>query len=271
MPAELTIVGIGLIGGSFALAARADFERIVGLDPDAEHTAFAEKQGIIDSAVVRVPPKTDAVLLACPSDHIAAWIIELADHSATVFDTGSVKGAILDEVRASLGSIPDNFVPSHPIAGLERSGPMAASGTLFVDRSVILTPVDSTDARRQADVSRWWQATGARVEVMEPDEHDRIYARTSHLPHLLAFAYLLGIDGRDLLHTGGGFRDFSRIGGSDPDMWSGVFARNKAPLLEALEDFEVNLAEFRTALETDDMDGCRALISKARARREALK
>jgi prephenate dehydrogenase len=267
---ELTIVGIGMIGGSFALASRAGFERILGLDPDAEHAAFAEAQGIIDAAVDRVPPATDAILLSCPSDRIASWIIDLADHPATVFDTGSVKGAILSEVQASLGRIPDNFVATHPIAGLERSGPQAANGSLFVDRSVIVTPVESTDERRRADVARWWQATGARVEVMEPGEHDRVYARTSHLPHLLAFAYLLGIDEQDLLHCGGGFRDFSRIGASDPDMWSGIFARNQLPLLEALGAFEANLAEFRTALESGDIDTCRALISKARACREAL-
>jgi len=267
---ELTIVGLGMIGASFALASRTQFERITGLDPNPQHLAFAQANGLIDAAVTRVPAETDAVLLACPSDRIAGWIIDLAEYSATVFDSGSVKGAILSEVSAALGDVPTNFVASHPIAGLERSGPMAAQPGLFKNRTVIITPTDATDADRQADVGRWWQATGAQIEVMDPAEHDRVYARTSHLPHLLAFAYLLGIDATDLAHTGGGFRDFSRIGGSDPDMWSGIFDRNQSALLESLQDFETHLAEFRAAIEAGDVDRCHALIAQARVRREAL-
>jgi 3-phosphoshikimate 1-carboxyvinyltransferase len=214
-----------------------------------------------------VPAAADAVLLACPSDRIADWITRLADHPGLVMDTGSVKGALIQEVRNLLGRLPENWVPCHPIAGLERSGPAAADGSLFRQRKVILTPGAEVAAGSVQRVADWWRAAGGLVEEMDADEHDRVYARTSHLPHLLAFAYLLGIDSGDLAHTGGGFRDFSRIGGSDPVMWSGIFERNAPALLAALDTFEDHLADFRTAIESGDVDRCLALIADARSRR----
>lgn len=270
MAGELTIVGIGLIGGSFARALRGRFQRITALDPDAAHLQAALAAGMIDAAVEEVPSAADAVLLACPSDRIAGWVVALADHPGTVFDAGSVKGAILDEIGRLRGGLPANYVPTHPIAGRERSGPGAARADLFRDRVVILTPTDTADPARVARVREWWTAAGARVETMEPALHDRIYARTSHLPHLLAFAYLLGTEDADRGHTGGGFRDFSRIGGSDPVMWSGIFERNAPALLAALDAFEANLGEFRRSIERGDLEGCRALIDSARQRRARL-
>lgn len=267
MSGELTIVGIGLIGASFALATRDRFARISVLDPRDDHVGYALAHGMADARVSRVPETAEAVLLACPSDHIATWVVDLAEHPGTVFDTGSVKGAIIDQVRNRAGTVPANYVPSHPIAGLERSGPEAADGTLFRDRMVILTPVEETDPEHLARVRTWWRATGAELVSMDPTLHDAIYARTSHLPHLIAFAYLLGIGPGDLAHTGGGFRDFSRIGGSDPDMWTAVFAKNRAALLEALTTFEGHLAEFRAALVDGDLNRCRSLIARARSAR----
>ncbi len=267
---ELTIVGIGMIGASFALACRGAFDRISAVDPNPAHLSAAEAAGIIDRGLEAVPAEATAVLIACPSDRIARWVVELADHPGIVFDAGSVKGAILEEILQLHGSVPSNFVASHPIAGLERSGPEAADATLFQDRKVIITPTGETDAARQAQVAAWWSAAGAQVETMEPAAHDAVYARTSHLPHLLAFAYLLGIERDDLVHTGGGFRDFSRIGGSDPVMWSSIFERNRGALLAGLGRFEADLADFRAAIEAGDTERCRALIAAARARREAL-
>jgi len=269
LPAELTIVGIGLIGASFALAVRDGFERIVALDPDEANGAFAVRRGMVDQRVDVIRPETDAILLACPSHLIADWIVDLADHPATVFDAGSVKQAIISEVHDRLGQVPGNYVPTHPIAGLEQSGPQSASADLFEGRTVILTPLASTDPDRLLHVTGWWQAAGAVVEEMDPARHDQVYARTSHLPHLLAFAYLAGIDPEDLHHTGGGFRDFSRIGGSDPQMWAGIFDRNRAALIAALDTFELDLAEFRRSIEAGDLARCRALIAAARKRREA--
>ena len=270
MASELTIVGMGMIGASFALALRSQFDRISILEPEDDHAAHALASGQADERVTEVPASAEAVLLACPSDRIAEWIERLAAHPGLVMDTGSVKGALIREVRASLGQLPGNWVPCHPIAGLELSGPAAADGGLFSGRKVILTPGPEVTPDQVARVAGWWQAAGAEVEQMDPELHDEVYARTSHLPHLLAFAYLLGIDSADLDHTGGGFRDFSRIGGSDPVMWSSIFERNAPALLAALDVFEGHLTEFREAIESGDMARCRGLIADARRRRAEL-
>lgn len=269
MGQRLTIVGAGLIGASFARAARTSFQTILALEPQDDRAQFVVDAGIVDARVTEISDDSGAVLLACPSNHIADWVVQLADHPGTVFDTGSVKGRILAEVEGRLGFIPKNFIPTHPIAGLERSGPEASDPSLFRDKMVIVTPVASTEMNRKQSVVDWWRATGARIEEMDPDLHDATYARTSHLPHLLVFAYLQGISTEDLAHTGGGFRDFSRIGGSDPEMWSAIFDRNQPALLKALDDFEANLAELRGAIETADLDTCKRLIEHARTRRRA--
>ncbi len=268
--AELTVVGMGMIGASAALALRPQFDRISVLEPDDSHANHALSTGQADRRVDEVPADTDAVLLACPSDRIAGWVAVLADYPATIMDTGSVKGALVREVREKTRTLPSNWVPCHPIAGLERSGPTVADADLFRDRKLILTPAAETAADHIERARTWWRSAGALVEEMDAEDHDQIYARTSHLPHLLAFAYLLGIDEGDLAHTGGGFRDFSRIGGSDPVMWSGVFERNTPALLAALDDFEAHLGEFRQAIEAGDLDRCRALIAAARARRAGV-
>jgi len=258
---------MGMIGASFALALRGHFDRITIVEPDDGHAVHALTTGQADERLNEVPQTADAVLLACPSDQIAGWIERLKDHPGLVMDTGSVKGALVSEVRAALGNLPGNWVPCHPIAGLERSGPAAADGDLFRDRKVILTPGSDVTPARVALAADWWQAAGAEIEQMNPETHDAVYARTSHLPHLIAFAYLLGIEAEDLAHTGGGFRDFSRIGGSDPIMWSGIFEGNAPAVLAALDRFEDHLAEFRQAIESGDVDRCRMLIADARTRR----
>ena len=270
MDGELTIVGAGLIGASFALAVRERFERITLLDPDDAHATYALEHGMADARVERVPGTAGAILIACPSHRIAGIVESLAGHPGTVFDAGSVKGAIIREVTAALGSTPANFVPAHPIAGREKSGPQAASADLFRGKSVILTPTGDEDVERVRQVEGWWAAAGAAVSRMDADAHDAVYARTSHLPHLIAFAYLLGIGPEDLEHTGGGFRDFSRIGASDPDMWSAIFERNRGPLASALDSFEAHLAEFRRALVRGDVDAMHRLIARARKARADL-
>ena len=268
MPGRLTIVGTGLIGSSFALAARDEFSRIAGLEPNPSHARQVLSEGIVDEIVEEVAPDEDAILLACPSDRVVEWLLRLQDHPGTIFDVASVKGALISELRASIGRVPENYIPCHPIAGLERSGPGAADPRLFEDRQLIITPVSSTDPDRKAQVSGWWGAVGSRVTEMDPFEHDQIYALTSHLPHLLAFAYLQNVKPEHLAHTGGGFRDFSRIGGSDADMWAAIFDNNREPLLAALTRFERELGRFRLAIAEQDTAKLRELIAIARARRD---
>ena len=270
MATRLTIVGAGLIGSSFALALRKQFDIISAVEPDPAHASAALADGIIDAIVDTVGDDQDAVLLSCPSDLIADWLVRLAQHPGTIFDAGSVKAWLLAEVTARLGAVPAQFVPCHPIAGSERSGPQAADSTLFLDRQVIITPAPTTDPQRLRQVADWWRLTGAQVTEMEAVEHDSIYALTSHLPHLLAFTYLQAIGPEHLPHTGGGFRDFSRIGASDPDMWSAIFTCNRQALLPLIDDFQRQLTDFRAAIERNDTAECVRLIRAARNHRAAL-
>ena len=268
----LSIVGVGLIGGSFALAARnaGSFSKIVAFEPDEANAARALALGLVDEVVSEIPADCDAVLVACPSDRVPQWLETLQDHTGVVFDAASVKGAVLTATEASVGHLPANYVPCHPIAGLETSGPDAADVDLFRDKLVIITATAATDRERCKRVERWWQETGARTEHMDAFEHDRVYALTSHLPHLLAFAYLQGVAAEDLPHTGGGFRDFSRIGASDSAMWSAIFELNKDALLPRLAEFQKNLDGFRRVIETGDVAASKALIEAARTHRREL-
>ena len=265
----LCIVGVGLIGGSFALAAREAglFDRIVALEPNPGNAQKALELGLVDDIVEHIPADCDAVLLACPSNETHKWLQRLRDHSGIVFDVASVKGAMMALVRGLIGALPANYVPCHQIAGLEKSGPAAADRQLFVQKLVIITPTAETDPRQQHIVENYWHAIGARTDVMDPTEHDHIYALTSHLPHLLAFAYLQGVTPEHLEHTGGGFRDFSRIGASDPDMWSAIFELNKQALLPQIRQFQENLEHLQQAIERGDVAVSRALIEAARTHR----
>lgn len=269
---QLVVIGAGLIGGSFAIGARRRklFDSVLGIEPDAERGREALALGIVDRLVEAVPEDADAVLIAGPGETIAPWVVRLRDHGAVVFDTGSIKAPILDTVRSKVGRLPARFVPCHPIAGKEKSGPAAADGDLFVGQAVILTPQMETELSACEAVSGWWQALGATVSRLDPAAHDEIYAVTSHLPHLLAFAYLQQVEDRHLGHTGGGFRDFSRIGGGDPDMWAPIFDLNRPALLPALARLEEDLAAARTMIENGDLAGLKSFIARARDRRRAF-
>ena len=212
-----------------------------------------------------------AVLLAAPSNAIADWIDKLSEHPATLIDVASVKQAIMAEVRARRGKLPPHWVPCHPIAGSERSGPGVANAALFDNRLVVQTPAPETDSEKLIESAGWWTALGARVERMAPQDHDRVYAATSHLPHLITFAYLQQIRAEHLPHGGGGFRDFTRIGASDPSMWSAIFEMNQVPLLEALADLKASLDQFEAAIRGGDATELKRLIERARGNREGFK
>ena len=265
---QLVVIGTGLIGGSFALAARQQrlFDRIVGVDPDGERRRRALDLGVIEAVVESVPEDAGAVLLAGPSHTIAPWVVRLADHPGIVFDTGSVKSAVLADIRAA-GPLPPRFVPCHPLAGSEQSGPDAADGTLFRNAEVIVTPAAETDMAAVRKVREWWRAVGATVVEMAADEHDRVLALTSHLPHLVAFSYLQLIDDEHRRHTAGGFRDFTRIGASDPRMWSPILRLNRDAVLAALDDLEGELQRARTLMEQSDETGMLEFLQNAVRRR----
>ena len=260
----LAIVGVGLIGGSFGLAARSAglFDEIVGVDQKPEHLASAITIGLIDRSTAAVPPEAAAVLLAVPSNAVSGWLERLKDHDGLVFDAASVKAPVVNDP----GPRPRRFVPAHPIAGSEQSGPTAARRSLFRDHLVVLTPADA-DSADVSTLKGWWEALGARVRCMAPEAHDELFALTSHLPHLAAFAYMQLIEAEHLAVAAGGFRDFSRIAASDPDMWVPVLRSNQSAVLAALDAYEAELERLRMAIRATDDEPLRALLADARERR----
>lgn len=262
---KLTVVGTGLIGASFAKAARRRglSDDIVGLDTNAENAAAALRLGLIDRIVDAVPRDAAAVLLAVPVDGIADWVRRLADHPGTLFDAGSVKAPIIESLKARDGALPPRYVPCHPIAGSERSGPEVADGDLFAGRQAVLTPVPETDPAAIERVRALWRGVGADTQLMSAADHDRTMAVTSHLPHLLAFAYLDQVEAGHLPHTGGGFDDFTRIGTAAPNLWTSILGLNRDPLIAALAAFKDSLDRFERALANDDREALEALIDAA--------
>jgi prephenate dehydrogenase len=268
MSGTLAVVGLGLIGGSFALGARQAglFDRIVGIDASAVHGEQALAAGLCDELASAVPPSADAVLVAVPSDAVAQALGALQDHPGLVFDVASVKGGILDGLAAR----PARYLPAHPIAGSERSGPGAARADLFAEHLVVLTPLADSAAADEALLTGWWQALGARVEHMSPAAHDRLFARTSHLPHLVAFAYMQLIEPEQLAYAAGGFRDFSRIAGADPAMWAPILQLNQRAVLGELAALRAALDQFEAAIGEQNPQALSTLLGAAQQRRQAF-
>ncbi len=266
---RLAVVGTGLIGGSFALAARRHglFDEVIGIEPDPARAQRALERGLVDHIADAVPDDADGVLLAGPSRTIAPWVARLAGHTGILFDAGSVKGAVLNEIRAAGGSLPPRLVPCHPLAGSEKNGPDAADPDLFDGADILITPAPETDPHALARVEDWWRRVGGRIVTMDADHHDAVLAVTSHLPHVLAIAYLQQVSDEQLQHAATGFRDFTRIGAADGQVWSAIFRLNRHALLNALDEFESNLAQARALLEGSDDAELQAFIEAARQRR----
>lgn len=265
----LVLVGTGLIGGSFALAARDHglFDRIIGVDCDSAALAEAKAIGVIDGTAVDDVPA--AICIAVPTGKIADCVANMVARysEVPVFDVGSVKTPIIESLRAR-GALASCYVPCHPIAGSELRGVREARADMFKGRPIVITPVDETARAVVNVVVNWWQRIGGDVAEREPEEHDRIVAATSHLPHLLAFAFmeiLADVDEADLrTHIGTGFLDFSRIAGADPIVWSDILYDNR----ESIRSWVEKLLE-RVSIDADK-DVLRRRIERASALRNKL-
>ena len=270
---KLAVVGTGLLGGAVARAARARgvASTIIGIEPDDNHANLAVEHGVIDERVHEVPADADLIVLCCPSDRVAEWVVTLGNGTVPVCDVGSVKAPIVRELKALLGGeLPACFVPSHPIAGSEKTGPLHAPVDLFSDRPVVIVPHAQLDGAARTAVERFWAALGGDVIAMDAEAHDRVLAVTSHLPHYLAYAFMLQVEEADLSLSGGGFSDFTRIAAANPDMWWRIFKMNRDALMTALDGFEANLADLRRALEAGDDGQGMALLQRAARRRNQL-
>ena len=274
---RLAIFGVGLIGGSLALALKREkaVGCVTGAGRSRANLLTARRLGIIDEIATdpaAAVKNADMVLIAVPLGQTAAVLAQIAPHleaRTIVTDAGSTKRDVIANAQRYLGRAFSRFVPAHPIAGTEKSGAGAAFASLFDAHKLILTPAPETDSRAIKAVSAMWKLAGMRVISMSATDHDRVFALVSHLPHLLAFALVNQIagyaDGPALFsHTGGGFRDSTRIAGSSPEMWRDVCLANRDVLLSALDDHLGELERLRGMLEASDGQGLEQHFAAAR-------
>ena len=277
---KVVVVGVGLIGGSFALALKAAgaVDHVVGVGRRTGTLERARALGIIDaSGALEASTLSDAdlVLVSVPVAQTPTVLGALAPHlgpATLVTDAGSTKQDVVAAARAALGERVRHFVPGHPIAGTEHSGPEAAFAELFRGRNVVLTPLAENAAQHVAAVRRAWEACGARVQELGIAEHDEILAAVSHLPHVLAYALVDHVAGRTggdkfMSFAAGGFRDFTRIASSHPEMWRDICVANRAALLKELDGYGEVIDELRGMVARGDAAGLHALFEKAREAR----
>lgn len=281
---RVALIGFGLIGGSIARAARAQglAEEIVTTARSEKTRARVKELGIVDRVVesnAEAVQDADLVILCIPVGACGPVTAEIAPHlkrGAIVSDVGSVKGAV---VRDMAPHIPAgvHFVPAHPVAGTEHSGPDSGFAELFINRWCILTPPEGTAAEATEKLRAFWAGLGARVETMTPDHHDLVLAITSHLPHLIAYTIVGTADelaqvteSEVIKFSAGGFRDFTRIAASDPTMWRDVFLNNREAVLEMLGTFNEDLSKLTRAIRRGDGEALFEHFARTRAIRRGI-
>lgn len=280
---RMSIIGVGLIGGSLALAARERglIGEVVGFGRRAKGLRSALDLGVIDRAETdldKAVEGADLVVLATPVGIFEDLITSMAPSLAPgclLTDVGSVKGALVErlERRTPAGC---TFIGGHPIAGKEKSGAEASSASLFVGARCILTPSPKSDPSALKQLTALWEGIGSTVKVMDPVLHDRLLAAVSHLPHMLAYALMEALTGpplamEDLLsYSGGGLRDFTRIAASSPEMWRDITLFNRDEILKAIEAFQEALEGLRRRVADGDGSGLMAFFERAKEAREAM-
>lgn len=278
---RICIIGVGLIGGSFALAVKkAGFcGHISGAGRNSANLQKGVELNVIDSYqtdLVEAVRDADLVMLAVPMGAMKS-VLETIKSSvkadAIITDAGSVKGSFVEDVTAVFDDL-SYVVPGHPIAGTESSGVEAAFSTLYDNRKVILTPLPESRSEAVAAVRKLWELTGAEVECLAPDHHDRVLAATSHLPHLVAFSLvdtLATLQEREEIfqYAAGGFHDFTRIASSDPVMWRDICLTNGQAVTEVLDSLMHNLAVLREQIQVSDSEGIKQTFTRAREARDS--
>ncbi len=278
---KITIIGVGLIGGSFAKGLKDSglAKTVMGFGQDESSLRKAIELGVIDefstdmqTAVV----DSDLILLAVPLGVMEAVLEEMKPYlrqGTIITDAGSAKSSVITSAIKVFGQLPDFFVPGHPIAGKEKSGVTAADPALYLKHRVILTPTEHTNADAVQLVTELWQALGANVEVMSAEQHDDIFAATSHLPHLLAFSLVDLLNehpelGNVFPYTAGGFRDFTRIASSDATMWRDIALTNSTAIVKWLKNYQASIAALTELVETQQGEQLFKLFEDAKSARD---
>lgn len=278
---QITVIGVGLIGGSFAKGARQAglAKEVVGYGRHESELQTAVELGVIDRYSLEIKDavsNSDLIMLSVPLGAMQPVLSELKPYlkeGAIITDVGSSKVSVIEAVRAVFGKLPPEFVAGHPIAGKEKSGVAAACGDLFRQHRVILTPTEETSDQALETVKNLWQALGANVVSMKPDYHDEVLAATSHLPHLLAFSLVELLNehpelGNVFQYTAGGFRDFTRIASSDPVMWRDIAINNAPAIGKWLKHYQNALGGLIEMVENRDSDGLYQLFHDAKQARD---
>ncbi len=284
---KVAVIGVGLIGCSLAMVLKEKglADTVTGIGRTLENLETAKRLGAVDTITRDLAEGVrgaDLVVVAVPVLKVSEILEKAAPHlepGSIVTDVGSVKEAIIREVEPNL---PDGvrFVPGHPIAGTEHSGASAAFSGLFKDRICILTPTEKTDAQALETVSALWEEAGSRVISMDPRTHDRILSAVSHLPHMIAYTLVNtvadaragddGSVGEMLGFSAGGFKDFTRIASSSPEMWTDICAANSGPIVEMIDGFQRKLEALKKLIEANDLDGLKQEFERAKRLRDSL-
>lgn len=279
---KVVVCGVGLIGGSFALALKAAgvVREVVGIGRSQAPLEEALQLGVIDRIAgdwADAARDADVILLAMPVGQMPPVMAALAPHlepATLVTDGGSTKADVVASARTAFGDKIAQIVPGHPIAGAEKSGVAAAQAGLYRGKRVVLTPLAENSAAAVARVRAVWEACGAQVSQLAPQEHDSVFAAVSHLPHLLAYALVHDLAGRANSEqlfgfAAGGFRDFTRIASSHPEMWRDICLANRAALIKELDAYINELLRTRVLLAAADGPALEAMFATARSRRDA--
>ena len=280
---KLVVIGLGLIGGSLAKAARefGQCTEVIGVARDGETAKLALELSVVDRAVQSLDAVAgeltagDMVVIAVPTlavSSVLEQIFDLVASEVTITDVASVKGSVVADAKRIYGEMPAQFVPGHPIAGGEQSGIKAVNSALFSGHKVILTPVELTEQHHIERVCQLWRCVGATVEQMPVEEHDEVLAATSHLPHMLAYSLVDTLaamrENREIFrYAAGGFRDFTRIASSDPVMWRDIALANRRALLNVLDQLTANIGDMRAAIDGGDGDQLMSQFTRAREAR----
>lgn len=278
---QLTIIGVGLIGGSLARALKqSEFcAEVVGCSRDAKHLQKAVDLGVIDrfsTDIGKAVEGADVVLLAVPLGAMQSCFSAMVGHlkpGAVVTDAGSSKASVVAAAKTAFGDFPPGFVPGHPIAGTEQSGVDASFAELYQGRRVILTPLPSSSGEAVDKVRAMWEQAGATVDEMDVEHHDEVLAATSHLPHMLAYSLvdtLVGMDESEEIFrfAAGGFRDFTRIASSDPVVWRDICVSNQTALLGVLERYLADLERLTELVRQGDAEALGDVFKRAKSARD---
>ncbi|HEU5116886.1 MAG TPA: prephenate dehydrogenase/arogenate dehydrogenase family protein [Isosphaeraceae bacterium] len=270
----MTIIGVGLIGGSLGLALRKRglAGRVVGVGRDPERLEEARRLGAIDEGTTELADGlagASVAVVCTPVNRLPEIVIEAAKvgpNEILLTDAGSTKRALVERVEADPGAC-SRFVGAHPIAGSERSGVANARDDLFEGQTCVLTRTSRTPPERFRRAEAFWSSVGSRIMVMSPSEHDLALAMTSHLPHVAASALASVVDPAVLGLAAGGYRDGTRVAGADPDLWTAIYLDNRRPLMETLDRYLDRLASFRDALRDADAERIQQFSREARENR----